>query len=129
LYFWPYGKNFRRTALKYYNERKMKMAAVKFVKSLTKAQYEALQTKDADTLYFPSDENEIYLGDRKISGDGQAPIASPTLGNLVSMDAAGQVTNAGVAVSTDEPDETSADDKIPTAKAVADAISTALTWG
>jgi hypothetical protein len=105
------------------------MAAVKFVKSLTKAQYEALPTKDADTLYFPSDENEIYLGDRKTSGDGQALIASPTLGNLAAMDATGQATNAGVAVSTDEPDETSADDKVPTAKAVADAISTALAWG
>lgn len=42
------------------------MGLVKFVKSITRSAYNALTSKDPDTLYFPSDENTVILGDRVV---------------------------------------------------------------
>jgi hypothetical protein len=105
------------------------MGLVKFVKSLTKEEYLDLSTKDQDALYFPSDENEIYLYNRKVSGDGQPLISDPLEGNLAAMDGTGQTTNSGAAISTGTPSTDSLDTEIPTSKAVYTAIENALNWG
>ena len=60
------------------------MALVKFVAG-TAASYAALQTKDADTLYFITDAHRIYKGDVQMSGDVYSVVGTfPAVGDAVA---------------------------------------------
>lgn len=60
------------------------MALVKFVAG-TAASYAALQSKDADTLYFITDAHRIYKGDVQMSGDVYSVVGTfPAVGDAVA---------------------------------------------
>lgn len=60
------------------------MALVKFVAG-TAASYAALQTKNADTLYFITDAHRIYKGDVQMSGDVYSVVGTfPAVGDAVA---------------------------------------------
>lgn len=72
-------------------------------KTLTSTEYEALSTKDADTMYRLTDTNEVYLGSIKLTGGGNV-VAGMYAGTLAGGQNTGHVgTNT---VSTYDPPTT-----------------------
>lgn len=72
-------------------------------KTLTSTEYEALSTKDADTMYRLTDTNEVYLGTIKLTGGGNV-VAGEYAGTLAGGRNTGHVgTNT---VSTYDPPTT-----------------------
>lgn len=103
------------------------MALVKFVSSLTLEQYNALATKDANTLYFPSDSNKIYKGSVLIgeansvssvnSKTGAVTISLSDLGGADSLELTGNVTGTATKSGTKLSVATTiANDAVETAK-------------
>lgn len=45
------------------------MGSIKFIKGI-QSQYDALHSRDQDTLYYLTDANKIYLGDTLMSRGG-----------------------------------------------------------
>ena len=73
------------------------MALVKFNRTAKKAT--AIGTsKDADTLYFPTDEQSIYLGGKRVGGDrvshADAADTATTAGSATTAETANHATNA-----------------------------------
>jgi hypothetical protein len=94
------------------------MGLVKFKKDLTSSQFSALEPKDINTIYFISDTGEIYIGSDSYGTRGITSI-SAVEGNLVAAGPEGDIVDSEKKF-TDEI--TNANDDIPTAAAVYDAM-------
>ena len=93
------------------------MALIKFNRTATKATAIG-SSKDADTLYFPTDEQSIYLGGKRVGGDSVSKAAN-----------ADHATNAGHANTADSAETAGSATIAETAKKVGHALTLKLNSG
>lgn len=89
------------------------MALIKFNRTAKKA-VAIGSSKDADTLYFPTDEQSVYLNGKRVGGDrvshADAADTATTAGSATTAETANRATNANHATSADHA--TNADNAI-----------------
>jgi hypothetical protein len=98
------------------------MGLVKFIKELDYSEFNALESKDIETLYFINDTRQIFLGDEAYgAGKGLGEIHDPTAGDIVAVEANGALFDSRKAF-TDAVSSDSTEAQVPTVKAVYDSV-------